>query len=293
MSFILDALKKSDAKRRAGEQPTLHAAMPQGKPARPTPTPAGLRWALVASVTVAVLASAWAGWLVTRPDRTTEPSRPQPQAGPAVESTPGGEAIEPAPGQSTVEAPPRSAAVAPEQTESTDESTTESTDDRGMTGDEAALDVESANTAPANDDATAVEPPEAVVGEGAEVAEALAEIPLPEQLDSEDDTPQAREDDSGAEETNGSARQDEASWSPDQPNYLRYWELPLSVREALPSLTLNVHVYAPVPENRFVLINGRRLQQGEVFGSGRLRVAEIRPEGALIDFDDYRFLLSQ
>lgn len=289
MSFILDALKKSDAKRRAGEQPTLHAAMPRGKLARPTPTPAGLRWALVASVTVAVLASAWAGWLVTRPDRATEPSRPQPQAGPAVESTPGGEAIEPAPGQSAVEAPPQSAAPAPEQTEST----TESTDDRGMTSDEAAPDVESATTAPATDDATTVEPPEAVVGEGAEVAEALAEIPLPEELGSEDDTPQAREDDSGTEETNGSARQDGASWSPDQPSYLRYWELPLSVREALPSLTLNVHVYAPVPENRFVLINGRRLQQGEVFDSGRLRLAEIRPEGALIDFDDYRFLLSQ
>ena len=289
MSFILDALKKSDAKRRAGEQPTLHAAMPQGKLARPAPTPAGLRWALVASVTVAVLVSAWAGWLATRPDRATEPSRPQPQAGPAVESTPGGEAIEPAPGQSAVETPPQSAAPAPEQTEST----TESTDDRGMTSDEAAPDVESATTAPATGDATAVEPPEAVVGEGAEVAEALAEIPLPEELGSEDDTPQAREDDSGAEETNESARQDEASWSPDQPSYLRYWELPLSVREALPSLTLNVHVYAPVPENRFVLINGRRLQQGEVFDSGRLRLAEIRPEGALIDFDDYRFLLSQ
>lgn len=80
------------------------------------------------------------------------------------------------------------------------------------------------------------------------------------------------------------------SWSPAAPEYLRVWELPLSVRRNLPDLTLNIHVYAEEPRERFVLVNGERFRTGESLADG-VRLVEIRREGAILDFRDYRFLL--
>lgn len=81
-------------------------------------------------------------------------------------------------------------------------------------------------------------------------------------------------------------------WRPEVADYLYQWELPLSVRQSLPTLKLVVHVYSNKPEERFVLINGTRYREGDELARGA-RLAEIRPQGALVDFRDYRFLLTQ
>lgn len=81
-------------------------------------------------------------------------------------------------------------------------------------------------------------------------------------------------------------------WRPEAADYLYQWELPLSVRQSLPTLKLVVHVYSNKPEERFVLINGTRYREGDELARGA-RLAEIRPQGALVDFRDYRFLLTQ
>ncbi|HEY7906995.1 MAG TPA: general secretion pathway protein GspB [Wenzhouxiangella sp.] len=81
-------------------------------------------------------------------------------------------------------------------------------------------------------------------------------------------------------------------WRPQAADYLYQWELPLSVRQSLPPLNLLVHVYSEKPQERFVLINGTRFREGDELSPG-VRLAEIRPQGALVDFRDYRFLLTQ
>lgn len=79
-------------------------------------------------------------------------------------------------------------------------------------------------------------------------------------------------------------------WAPQAPEYVRVWELPLSVRRNLPDLTLNIHVYSDEPRQRFVLVNGERFRTGDALADG-VRLVEIRREGAILDFRDYRFLL--
>lgn len=85
-------------------------------------------------------------------------------------------------------------------------------------------------------------------------------------------------------------RQDAVDWSPERAEYLRVWELPLSIRRNLPALSLTIHVFSERPEERFVLINGERFISGEELGEG-VRLVDIRREGALVDYRDYRFLL--
>lgn len=80
------------------------------------------------------------------------------------------------------------------------------------------------------------------------------------------------------------------TWTPAAPEYVRVWELPLSVRRNLPDLQLNIHVFAEEPRERFVLVNGERFRTGDTLADG-VRLVEIRREGAIVDFRDYRFLL--
>ncbi len=79
-------------------------------------------------------------------------------------------------------------------------------------------------------------------------------------------------------------------WRPGGPEYVRVWELPLSIRRDLPELKLSIHVYSREEQRRFVLVNGQRFTSGDTITSG-VRLAEIRPEGAVIDYRNYRFLL--
>jgi len=82
----------------------------------------------------------------------------------------------------------------------------------------------------------------------------------------------------------------ESDWSPQAADYIRAWELPLSVRRSLPALTLNIHVFSDLPDERFVLINGERYVSGDELVDGA-QLVDIRREGAIVDYRDYRFLL--
>lgn len=79
-------------------------------------------------------------------------------------------------------------------------------------------------------------------------------------------------------------------WRPGGPEYVRVWELPLSIRRDLPDLKLTIHVYSQDEQRRFVLVNGQRFTTGDTITSG-VRLAAIRPEGAVVDYRNYRFLL--
>jgi general secretion pathway protein B len=71
--------------------------------------------------------------------------------------------------------------------------------------------------------------------------------------------------------------------------YLHVWELPLSVRRNLPELKLTIHVYSPEASERFVLINGERYGPGDAIGE--VEIVDIGREGAIVDFRSHRFLL--
>ena len=69
---------------------------------------------------------------------------------------------------------------------------------------------------------------------------------------------------------------------------LRERRLPPEVQERLPTFLLTVHLYDADPEKRLVIIDGRRLRQGDATRSGIL-VEEIFPDGVALAFEGHRF----
>ncbi|HEX4649245.1 MAG TPA: general secretion pathway protein GspB [Steroidobacteraceae bacterium] len=58
----------------------------------------------------------------------------------------------------------------------------------------------------------------------------------------------------------------------------------------LPQLRLDLHVFAPRPQDRFVMINMHRLREGDSLPEG-VRVESITPDGAVLSFNGTSFLL--
>jgi general secretion pathway protein B len=78
----------------------------------------------------------------------------------------------------------------------------------------------------------------------------------------------------------------------EMPRPISYWELPDSVRAIVPEIKFSVLVYAANPSDRFVLINGERLLEGDNAGSDLL-VKEIRRDGVLFSYRKYQFLVER
>ena len=58
----------------------------------------------------------------------------------------------------------------------------------------------------------------------------------------------------------------------------------------IPQLRLDLHVYAARPEERFVMINMKKLREGDTLPEG-VRVESITPEGAILSYSGSRFML--
>jgi general secretion pathway protein B len=67
-------------------------------------------------------------------------------------------------------------------------------------------------------------------------------------------------------------------------------ELDLTGANALPDLHLDVHVYATKPAERFVYINMRKYQEGNTLAEGPV-LEHIRRDGVVLDYRGVRFLL--
>jgi general secretion pathway protein B len=59
----------------------------------------------------------------------------------------------------------------------------------------------------------------------------------------------------------------------------------------LPALVMNMHVYDPTPAQRYVLLNGIRLTEGEFTADG-IKVEAITERGAVLEARGHRFLLA-
>lgn len=66
--------------------------------------------------------------------------------------------------------------------------------------------------------------------------------------------------------------------------------LPADLRQALPPLHLDVLAYSKDPAERFAVINLQRYQPGDLLPGG-LKLVDIQPHGAVLDFHGTDFLL--
>lgn len=286
MSYILNALRKSEAQRRLGQTPDLHdvpAIAPslsrRGKKRR------GLVLVLVplAALTVAV------GWLLAEPVQqwlTGGRAADVSGAPVAVEQT--AQAEQPA------ATPPESLATAETEQAETDPATVDRRSPRPDTSlvgarpaPERAVDV----PRPASERERLVETPEEAqrLIEQARLSEGTRPAATPGPID-QGARPEAEPALPRDLPAAAQAEADAGPWVPERSEFVRQWELPLAIRRDLPELNLSIHVFSPEPSARFVLINGERRVEGDDLGQGA-RLVEIRRDGALVEFRDYRFLL--
>jgi general secretion pathway protein B len=233
MSYILDALRKSDQQRQRGAAPTLLAG--QATAVAPK-QPAFLAYGLLAVVLVG--AGMLIGWLRPWQPEQAAPGRAELVAAKSLESTP----RQPAPAPSEMAPQPK-----PE------------------------LQLQNAT------------PP-------AQAAPAL--VPTKPQLPAR-----------AKPQTDGTPRDADAAVPrrtapPEQPvgaadaarvqTVISMAELPLSVQQELPAMTISVHVYSGNPGDRLVGINNRILREGEYVDPG-LKLDQITPDGMIFGYKGYSF----
>jgi len=76
------------------------------------------------------------------------------------------------------------------------------------------------------------------------------------------------------------------------PEPIGYWELPDAVRANVPEMRFSVLVYNKDPAQRFVLIGGQRLAEGDDVQPG-LKVEEVRRDGVIFSYRLYKFLVKR
>ena len=71
-----------------------------------------------------------------------------------------------------------------------------------------------------------------------------------------------------------------------------YNRLPSSVQQEIPRHRISVHVYSETASSRFVILNSKKLGEGGQTKDG-LKVDEIRPDGAILNYQGRRFFQSR
>lgn len=65
-------------------------------------------------------------------------------------------------------------------------------------------------------------------------------------------------------------------------------ELPASIQQEIPAMTIQFHAYSSIPANRLVSINSLMLHEGESLMPG-LKLEQITVEGMIFSYKGYRF----
>jgi general secretion pathway protein B len=66
-------------------------------------------------------------------------------------------------------------------------------------------------------------------------------------------------------------------------------QLPLSIQQELPQMTISLHAYSSKPANRLVSINNQLLHEGDSPAPG-VTLEAITPDGMILSYKEYRFL---
>ncbi len=304
MSYILDALRKSENQRRIGQTPDLGSA--------PTATPRPARraiWTVTLIGLAAVAAIVAAGfWWLGKPANESGPATQIVQQAPA-ESATGPQALresaQPDPQETQDETPVEVLAEADEATNAPAEAAAPVQRRRRTVVDRRSPDqapvTSVSRPAPARPGAVRTPPPVVPDGErerlvsdatqAQQLIEAQQQAAAALASGEADVQPPA----SGIENTAGPNQEisnpaDQTDWAPQRSEFIEVWDLPLAIRRELPDLSVSIHVFSTDPEERFVLINGERRQEETALGDGA-RLVEVAREGAIVEFRDYRFLL--
>jgi len=311
LSFILDALKKSDARRRRESAPNLHTPTPEP----PRRRGGSVRWiVLIALLAGAAFAAYYlSGWRPFSPEKQPAVEGRQDAAEAASPSSASlrerssdeladWNAVKPEEGRIHAPLPDSPPPAAGEQTDDAAESMPRHDRRRPRRRDTAGHDASTDDRrrrGQARERESAPVPAE----------EAMDELRrrVEEESDSDSTGGPLRQPEPAPEQAGGdqsatasskepeprSVRRRAPQTGPASPGgvaeYVHAWELPLSVRRSIPELKLNIHVYAPEEERRFVLINGTRYGVGDSVEGAQ--IVAIRPEGAVMDFQSHRFLL--
>lgn len=285
MSLILEALKKSEAERRLGHAPGLMDAQPRTRRRR---APVGL-WTVVAALMLAIGGTAYWYGQRSQPAMTAPGQASAPQPGPEA-----GSAEPPASADVPSSAPLPSTAVQAQAAPSGGARPAIEAPAARLPSDPAFTSVEreSRPQLPVSVPVAAapVAPtPAQTAAPSAAPAEAPSAVPAPATATTAASATDAASSIAAASIAPAPA----APAAPAPPAAETLPELSSIGHEArgqLPPLKISMHVYTEDPAGRVVIIDGRRLREGDALDT-RLRLAEIRRDGSVIELDGRRYRL--
>ena len=253
MSYILDALRKSDQLRQRGASPTLLLS----QVAAPAPKqPALLYYGLLALVLLAAgIAIGWLRpWAPEPAARTPERVAAKPTEMPAA----------PAPTPSPTPAPAARIEAQPGAQPETS----------AQTSAQPPAPIAQAAPVPLPAPAHAKAPPRAKTEKPTPSPKKAAESSKPEPA------PERGAGSAPAETAPAPAAAPPAS--------MAMGELPLAIQQELPPMSISVHAYAAKPAERLVGINNRLLHEGAEVAPG-LTLEQITRDGMVLNYKGYRF----
>jgi general secretion pathway protein B len=261
MSFILDALKKSESERQRQTGPALFEAK-IAPPRNRFPV-----WAVVIGVLLAINTGVVA-WLLLGGVAKRAPAE-QTAAANTAAPAPSPPHAQPASATPTRGDPPSAGGFFGNMN-------APFTDAQVPSGRSAPPDV-----GPANDEPTLKE----------DVAqEALNPDDFEPAVDPQENPARVAQRAAAAEPENSDPASSSAPRSPRADGLPTYQDVVAMPGVNVPPLRLDLHVYDPKPEARFVFVNMQKLKQGDTLGQG-VHVDNITPEGAVLTFRGIRFVL--
>ena len=296
MSLILDALKKSEAERRRGLPPSLHAQF--GTPRRPRRAP----WAVGAgaALLMAGLGGSWF-WLAQDPTAPTPGSTGTSLADVDQSGTADAPDTRPAVDIAKMAAPAPaavSAAVAgaaPVPTRAVGEAAFGGVggDGNGGTVSGGGLPVPQRAglyTPSVSPTTTVASQPPAVPVAAPPSAPVVAPDESSEAVTAPATAPATAVAMTTPPASFNPAVVDPAATKPEEKLPLMY-ELPYGARKELPKLELTMHVFSPVREERFIVLNGKRYTVDSPAPGPELTLLDIVADGVVLEFRGQRFLL--
>ena len=287
MSLILEALKKSEANRRLGQAPDL------GTPFTPARRGRSPVWALIVIV-AALGAGAW--WWFGRGTPAPLPAAPQP----AVAATPApGRAAAAAPGNESLQQEDKRIFNAARRLESNastpaaagqNEQIWVAAQRQNATGHMANRPARNErSTLPPTTQAPPTTPSAQTVHAPPTPDRRAAPQPHPETVPAQphpEAAPPQPHPDAALQRHPETTLPPAATVSKlDVPTY---YDLPFATRKALPQLSMSMHVYTADPKQRFVILDGARMVEGDAT-TDDVTLREIRPDGVVLEFQGQRF----
>jgi general secretion pathway protein B len=282
MSFILDALKKSETDRQRQTGPALFEV-------KVAPPKAGFPVWAIAIVVLLVINMAIVGWMLLRRSSKADEATAQNTPPPAAVSQPAPTAPTPAPTQ----APASNNSV---QQPHSSPSTQQDTPAQGAM-------LRSGNTQGAEPE---WQPPQRGTGEAAQNEPTLGGSGTNTGRPTSNGSMAGATGRAGGAGTSGDSGgnpdDDAPAQDPGAPLFkghvkrgtesglMLYQDLAVTNGANLPELRLDMHVYDPKPQARFALINMRKVTEGQMAGDG-VKVEAITPEGVVLSHNGTRFLL--